>query len=194
MTDEPNRLPKDLPAVIDRICELFQERGSERYGGEDVSQTEHALQSAMAAEKEGAPPALVVSALLHDLGHLLHNLPDDCAEHGVDDRHEDLACRWLQRYFGPEVTEPIRLHVSAKRYLCATDHAYHAGLSDASRLSLKLQGGPFQASEVADFEKNPHFRSAVQVRVWDDIAKIKGLATPTIDHYRPMMEATGKTL
>jgi phosphonate degradation associated HDIG domain protein len=178
----------DTAKTIDRILELFQERGGALYGGEAVSQLEHALQAAMAAEKEGASPAMISAALLHDLGHLLHNLPEDSAEHGVDDRHEDLACRWLERHFGPEVTEPIRLHVAAKRYLCATDTNYHSALSDASRLSLEIQGGPFSSEETSAFRENPHFHAAVRLRVWDDIAKVPSLKTPDLVHFRKSLE------
>lgn len=183
---EPAR--KNVADVIDRIIELFAERGRERYGGEEVSQTEHALQAALAAESEGASAELITAALLHDLGHLLHNLPDDCADQGIDDRHEDLACRWLERHFGPAVTEPIRLHVEAKRYLCATEPGYLDELSDASRTSLRLQGGPFQSEEVVLFQQNPHGESAVRLRRWDDIAKIKDLPTPTLSHFRVYVE------
>lgn len=180
---------KDTRKTIDRILELFQERGGALYGGEAVSQLEHALQAAMAAENEGAGPVMVAAALLHDLGHLLHNLPEDSAELGVDDRHEELACRWLQRHFGTEVTEPIRLHVAAKRYLCATDTNYHSALSDASRLSLEIQGGPFSVEETATFQQNPHFQAAVRLRYWDDIAKVPGLKTPDLVHFRKSLES-----
>src|SRR6516225_6317978 len=117
--------------------------------GEPVSQTEHALQTAWAAEQAGAASALIAAALLHDIGHLLHDLPEDCAHHGIDDAHEVRGARWLVQHFGPDVTEPVRLHVPAKRYLCSTDPAYRSQLSEASELSLKLQGGPFTPAEVA---------------------------------------------
>lgn len=180
---------KDVRAVLDRIEELFERRGNSLYGGEAVTQTEHALQAAMAAEQEGAGSTMIAAALLHDLGHLLHNLPETAAEQGIDDRHEDLACRWLVRYFGPELTEPIRLHVAAKRYLCATDPEYMAKLSDASKLSLHLQGGPFRPEEAEEFERGSHFESAVRLRRWDDIAKVRGLSTPDIQYFRRHLEA-----
>jgi phosphonate degradation associated HDIG domain protein len=184
VTDIESTLPKNADWAIERIIELFEKKGEDRYGGEDVSQTQHALQSALAAENEGADAELVAAAFLHDVGHLLHNLPDDCADHGVDDKHEDLAFRWLQRYFGPRVTEPIRLHVDAKRYLCATRPAYHASLSEGSMTSLALQGGPFRPEETAAFEKERFYAEAVRLRTWDDIAKIKDLPTPDVHHYR----------
>lgn len=177
-----------IQKVIDRIIQLFDERGSALYGGEAVSQTQHALQAALAAENENAGPELITAALLHDLGHLLHNLPEDAADHGINDNHEELACRWLNRYFRPEVTEPIRLHVAAKRYLCATDPTYLGKLSNASKLSLQIQGGPFSQPEVDDFRKNPHFQAAVRLRHWDDLAKVKDLTTPDIRYYRKFIE------
>ena len=184
---------KSRESVLDRIFELFRQRGENRYGGEDVSQTQHALQAALAAEREGATDALIVAALLHDLGHLLHQLPDDCADHGIDDQHEELACRWLMRHFPNAVTEPIRLHVAAKRYLCATDPHYLAELSDASRQSLALQGGPFTAEQAREFESHPHFEASIRLRQWDEVAKVRDLVTPDLNHYRPILQrvATG---
>jgi phosphonate degradation associated HDIG domain protein len=178
---------RDPLAFLDR---LFQERGQEAYLGEAVSQLEHALQSAWAAEKAGADSSLIVSALLHDLGHLLHNLPEDCATHGIDDRHEGLGARWVERWFGPAVSEPIRLHVAAKRYLCAVEPSYHDGLSEASQRSLKLQGGTMMPAEVEAFRQNVHAEAAVALRRWDDEAKVPGLATPDLDHFRPHLERT----
>lgn len=183
---------KSATDLIDRIIELFEERGNSLYGGEAVSQTEHALQAALAAENEGAEPALVAAALLHDLGHLLHHLPEDSAEHGIDDHHEDLACRWLERHFGPEVTEPIRLHVAAKRYLCAEEPGYHEALSDASRLSLEIQGGPFSPEEAEELRDHPQGPSAIRLRRWDDLAKVVGLKTPDLAHYRPILLAAAR--
>ena len=119
--------------------------GDQLYIGEPVSMTEHMLQAAQAAELDGASPTLVAAALLHDFGHLIHDLPEDSAEHGIDTRHKDVGADYLARHFVPAVVEPTRLHVAAKRYLCAVDPAYLANLSPASILSLKLQGGPYTA-------------------------------------------------
>src|SRR5262245_56541694 len=107
--------------VLNDIARLFAEHGGTAYLGERVSQTEHALQAAWAAEQSGAGPAVIAAALLHDVGHLLHDLPEDCAQAGTDDAHEVRGALWLLRYFGPEVAEPVRLHVAAKRFLCATE-------------------------------------------------------------------------
>ncbi len=174
--------------IVDDVLELFATKGHDAYVGEPVSQLEHALQSAYHAEREGASDELIVAALLHDIGHLIHKLPEDVADHGINTRHEHLGCAWLKRYCGPEVTEPIRLHVPAKRYLCATDAEYQAQLSPASLQSLGLQGGPFTTAEVAEFERHPHFRAAIALRRWDDLAKIAGLAVPALEHYRPRLE------
>jgi [1-hydroxy-2-(trimethylamino)ethyl]phosphonate dioxygenase len=174
---------------VDKIASLFATRGNEQYAGEAVSQLEHALQGALLAEAAGAPSAEIAAVLLHDIGHLLHNLGDDCAEHGVDDKHEELGIRFLAKHLPPTVTEPIRLHVAAKRYLCSTDAGYFGTLSPASVTSLKLQGGPMSADEVRAFEANPHYRAAVALRKRDDEAKTPKLPTPPFDHYRPHLEA-----
>lgn len=165
------------------ILQLFRERGESQYGKEPVSQQEHALQAAYFAERAGADSPLIAACLLHDVGHLLHHLPDDAPEQGIDDHHETLAGRWLERRFGPEVVEPVRLHVAAKRYLCTTDEAYLGELSPASVLSLKLQGGTMSAAEVEAFRLHPHCAAAVSLRRWDDAAKVPHLATPNLEHF-----------
>uniref|UniRef100_A0A7C2P853 HD domain-containing protein n=1 Tax=Schlesneria paludicola TaxID=360056 RepID=A0A7C2P853_9PLAN len=165
------------------VLELFRQRGGSLYGGEAVTEQEHALQAAWLAEQAGAPPALIVAALLHDIGHLLHNLPEDAPDHGIDDRHEHSGASWLRRYFGPEVAEPVRLHVAAKRYLCAVEPRYLQQLSAPSQLSLRLQGGAMSPEEVHDFERHPHAQAAVRLRHWDDAAKIAGLETPLLEHF-----------
>jgi phosphonate degradation associated HDIG domain protein len=175
--------------VIDSLFTLFREKGNGAYFGEAVTETEHALQCANLAEESGAPPELIAAALLHDVGHLLHGLPEDAAERGLDGRHEEEGAAWLGGHFGPAVVDPVRLHVAAKRYLCAVEADYHAGLSGASRRSLRLQGGPMSPDEVRRFEQEPWFRSAVAVRRWDDAAKVPGLVVPGLDHYRPRLEA-----
>jgi phosphonate degradation associated HDIG domain protein len=175
--------------VTNEILELFQTRGQEAYFGEGVSQREHALQAAWLAESSRARPALVVAALLHDIGHLVHGLPEDIAEQGVDGYHEAAGARWLGTYFGPEVTEPIRLHVDAKRYLCATDPTYRATLSPTSVQSLALQGGPMDAAEARAWEANPFFAEAVMLRRWDDAAKVPGLTVPDLEHYTNLINS-----
>jgi len=175
---------------VDEIFRVFREQGAGEYLGEPVSLTEHMLQSAYAAEREDAPPRLVAAALLHDYGHFIHDLPADSAQHGVDTQHEEVAHAFLSRHFGPEIAEPIRMHVAAKRYLCATEPAYLDELSPASILSLELQGGPYSPQEVAAFDESPHAEDAVRLRRWDDVGKIAGLETPDLEHYRPVLEAS----
>ena len=175
--------------VIDRILALYQEKGHGTYFGEVVTEMEHALQSAHLAEQSGAGPEVIAAALLHDVGHLLHGLPEDIAEQGIDGRHEEGGAAWLKAHFGPAVVDPVRLHVAAKRYLCAVEPGYHAGLSEASQRSLRLQGGPMSPDEVRRFESEPEFRAAVAVRRWDDTAKVPGLAVPGLEHYRSCLEA-----
>jgi phosphonate degradation associated HDIG domain protein len=174
---------------VDRLIQLFKEKGDAAYLGEPVSQTEHALQTAWAAEQAGAGSALITATLLHDVGHLLHGLPENCAQAGIDDAHEVLGARWLDQHFGPDVAEPVRLHVAAKRFLCATDPAYLKTLSEASLRSLKLQGGPFTPNEAARFRNHPHAEAAIALRRFDEQAKVSGLATPTLEHFRPYLEA-----
>jgi phosphonate degradation associated HDIG domain protein len=174
---------------IELVMRLFKERGDAAYIGEPVSQTEHALQTAWAAEQAGAGGDLVAAALLHDVGHLLHDLPEDCALAGIDDAHEERGARWLVRHFGPGVAEPVRLHVAAKRFLCATEPTYAARLSEASVRSLRLQGGPFTPDEAARFRADPHAEAAVTLRRLDEQAKIPGLRTPGLEHFRPCLEA-----
>jgi phosphonate degradation associated HDIG domain protein len=175
--------------IIDRIVALFEEHGRGAYFGEAVTEAEHALQCAHRAEQSGAAAELIAAALLHDVGHLLHGLPEDIAERGIDGRHEDAGAAWLERHFGPALVGPVRLHVAAKRYLCAVDPGYCASLSAASQRSLRLQGGPMSPDEVAGFERESAFRSAIALRRWDDAAKVPGLVVPGLDHYRPYLEA-----
>lgn len=175
--------------AVDQIFAMFDTAGRAAYYGEAVSQTEHALQAAHLARGAGAAPELVVAALLHDLGHMMRGLPEDIAHQGVDDTHEEVGAAWLERHFVPAVSVPVRLHVAAKRYLCAVDPQYLRGLSPASQLSLRLQGGPFSADDVAAFEKLPDFAAAVALRRWDDGAKVPGWDVPGLEAYRDSLEA-----
>jgi phosphonate degradation associated HDIG domain protein len=173
--------------IIDRIMTLFHEKGAAAYFGESVTELEHALQCAHLAEQAGAEPALISAALLHDVGHLLHGLPEDLAERGIDGQHEERGAKWLARDFPSAVIDPVRLHVAAKRYLSAIEPDYHAALSEASQRSLHLQGGPMSPDEARRFEQELWFRSAVAVRRWDDAAKVPGLVVPGLDHYRSFL-------
>ncbi|MCA9067987.1 MAG: HD domain-containing protein [Planctomycetaceae bacterium] len=173
---------------VDEILALFRSRGDSEYGGEQVTQQEHALQCALLAETEHASPALIVASLLHDIGHLLHDLPQEAPEQGIDDHHETSAAAWLRKRFPESVTEPVRLHVAAKRYLCAVDAKYRDQLSLPLVTSLRLQGGPMSPQEVEQFEQNPFAGDAVQLRRWDDEAKIPALATPPLSHFTSYLE------
>jgi phosphonate degradation associated HDIG domain protein len=175
-------------SVIDQVFRLFHVAGANAYLGECVSQEEHALQTAHLAEQARASEALITAALLHDIGHLLHDLPENIAEDNTDAFHEKVGGDWLQRNFPREVSEPARLHVAAKRYLCWFDRAYLAALSDASLRSLELQGGPFSNEEATNFEDNPVFRDAVALRKWDDAAKVEHLKVPKLEHYLEILE------
>jgi phosphonate degradation associated HDIG domain protein len=163
------------------------DKGQHRYGLHDVTQLQHALQSALFTEQAGSPPALIAAAMLHDIGHMVHDLGDNPAADGLDDQHELLGHAFLVRYFPAEVTEPVRLHVAAKRYLCATEPDYFALLSPDSVLSLRLQGGPMSLPEVAAFRAEPHAEAAVLLRRCDDAAKVKDLQTPGIEHFAPYL-------
>jgi len=175
--------------VVEEVFSLFEKRGSESYFGEPVSVTEHCLQAAYAAQTEGAPAALVVAALLHDVGHLIDDIAADIAEWTADAKHEEVGGCWLAMRFGPDVHEPVRLHVPAKRYLCAVEPSYFARLSPASIRTLELQGGPMSAAEVAAFEGERYFAQAVRIRRWDDSGKIAGLVTPRLTDYRGLVAA-----
>ncbi|MES3001279.1 MAG: phosphonate degradation HD-domain oxygenase [Pseudomonadota bacterium] len=165
------------------IEKLFADRGGEQYSGEPVTQLEHALQCALLGEQEGAHDELVTAALLHDLGHLLHDLGDTPTERGIDDIHQYRALPFLRGLFGNGVIDPIKLHVDAKRYLCAMRPGYFEALSDDSKRSLALQGGIFNAAQAEAFIAQSGASDAVRLRVWDDLAKTAGLATPTLEHY-----------
>lgn len=175
---------------IELIFERFDLHGGKDYGGERVRQLEHALQCAALAEAEGAAPALITASLLHDIGHLIHDLGREPAARGIDDRHEVLGQDWLKRWFGADVTEPVRLHVPAKRYLTATDTGYFATLSPGSVRSLALQGGPFLPEAAAEFIDQPHAAEAVRLRRWDEGAKVPGKATPDLMHFGQYIEAS----
>lgn len=175
--------------TIQSILNIFSQRGNEQYGSEAVSQLEHALQCAALAEAANSSASLISASLLHDLGHLIHSLGEDIVERGIDDRHEHRAIPFIRSLFGDEVTEPIRLHVNAKRYLCSADASYWNTLSPASKRSLELQGGIFSPEAANAFIQRPYAREAVQLRRWDDQAKIPGRDTPPIEHFRHYLAA-----
>ena len=172
-----------MALTLQDIERLFAQRGGEQYSGEPVTQLQHALQTAARAEAEGASDALVTAALLHDLGHLLHDLGETPSMRGVDDAHQYRALPFLRGLFNGEVLDAIKLHVDAKRYLCATRPAYHASLSDDSKRSLLLQGGIFSGEEAAVFISRPGAQDAVSLRLWDDLAKDAHQVTAPLPHF-----------
>jgi phosphonate degradation associated HDIG domain protein len=175
------------------VCAIFDQRGASAYFGEAVSVADPCLQAAYFAQAAKAPDALVVAALLHDIGHLVGAAPDDLDEWTEDAHHELIGGGWLAKRFGPDVAEPVRLHVPAKRYLCTTDPAYFDKLSAASVVTLKLQGGPMTAPEIAAFEAKPYWREAIRVRQWDDEGKIAGLHTPDFSSYAALIDRLAKS-
>jgi len=179
-------------SVAEEVRALYGRLGSAAYFGERVSMTEHGLQAAHFARVQGASDQLVVAALLHDVGHLLEEVPEAIEEWVSDSRHEELGARWLAQRFAAEIAEPVRLHVPAKRYLCAVDPHYFARLSTASVHTLKLQGGPMSAAEVARFEQEPHHREAVRLRQWDDQGKVAGLLTAPLPAYTALIDSLAR--
>jgi|HubBroStandDraft_2_1064218.scaffolds.fasta_scaffold33714_2 phosphonate degradation associated HDIG domain protein len=172
---------------VDTLFALLQAGGGEAYFGEPVTVLEHSLQSAWFVQRKGAEKELVAAALLHDIGHLLHDEGEDAAARGVDTRHEELGVEILQGHFSAAVLDPIRMHVAAKRYLCFAEPRYLAALSPASVESLKLQGGVMTSANAEEFLATPHAREAVALRHADDAAKVKGLKVPELQTYRQLI-------
>ena len=180
------------PELLSYIVWLYRDRGTRRYDGEGVSQLEHALQCAALAEAGGASEDLIAACLLHDLGHLVHEAEEAADRRGGYGRHEFRALRMLRRHFAEAVLTPIRLHVAAKRYLCAVQVGYWDGLSQASRVSLQLQGGIYSSDEAAHFIRQPYAHDAVRLRMWDDRAKVRGRATPDLFYYADLLSRCGR--
>ncbi len=181
-----------LHPITQQILDLFENNGSSMYGGEEVTQLEHALQCAELARIHYATDELVTAALLHDIGHLLHDLPDDASDNGIDDMHELLGEKYLTQHFKLGAVEPVKLHVQAKRYLCATEPGYHEALSAPSKISLEFQGGVMDQIEVEAFEKNEFYKDAVALRRWDDLAKDPNLVSPPIESFTNAIESSLK--
>ena len=174
--------------VIERIADVFLHRGADSYLGEQVTMSEHMYQCAWQAERDGADDALIAACLLHDIGHYTGEFPEDAQDHDIDNRHDENGGRLLARFFPPQVSEPVRLHVKAKRYLCAVEPDYFARLSDASVHTLRLQGGPMNAAETSTFAANPHCAAALRLRRYDEGAKDPRVKAPGFEHWRPLLE------
>lgn len=175
-------------AIVEQIFGLFNRFGSESYG-EHATQLQHALQVAELARVNGCTRALVAASLLHDIGQFIDDAGNAAETLGVDARHEVSGASYLEEYFPPGVSEPVRLHVAAKRYLCAVESTYLDRLSDASRLSLKYQGGPMTAEEVRAFEAEPFCADAVTLRRFDDTGKQPDWNPPGLIAYRALLES-----
>ncbi len=184
--DKFQTLTKDN--IVDFIGDIFHRRGADSYLGEDVTMSEHMLQGAQLAEKAGADDALIAAALLHDIGHYTNEFPDDALEKGINNHHDEAGAAVLEKFFPPVITECVRQHVAAKRYLCAKDEAYFSRLSDASIHTLNLQGGPMSEAEMKELEKNPHLKEIIQVRYWDDEGKDPAVSTPPYEYYAPILQ------
>lgn len=174
--------------IVPFLVDIFERRGAEEYLGEPVTMAEHMLQSAHFAEADAASDELVAAALLHDVGHFTSEFGTYSPDDTQDKHHDEAGAVVLAPFFPPVVTECARLHVSAKRYLCATDPGYFARLSAASTHSLQLQGGPMSSAEVAEFERNPFFKEAVRVRLWDEAGKVADLKTRDIQDYVGLLQ------
>ena len=170
------------------ICDFIEHYGDSRYDS-NVTQKEHALQTAALALSDKANSSLVIAALLHDIGHML------LSEHAAtpsflkkDLRHQNVVCRVLRPYLSKSITGPIALHVEAKRYLCGSDPSYYSKLSDNTKLSLALQGGPMTATQLRSFEVRAFWRESLRLRRWDDAAKVSKKPTPSLPFFLPTLE------
>ncbi len=181
-------LTPDKNSFVDQILELYSARGAEHYG-EDVSQSEHGEQCAHHARADGADDTLVIAALLHDIGHLMHRQGSDAADRGIDTHHERIGAGFLARGFPPAVTQPVALHVEAKRYLAATRPDYVGQLSAASLQSLTLQGGVMSEAECEAFRNHPHYEAAMRLRSYDEMGKVIGARIAPLASYAGLMRS-----
>ena len=174
--------------MIDRIVGIFGRFGAETYG-EHTTQLSHALQCASLARDDGCSGALIAAALLHDIGQFLDDAGNAAERLNVDAHHEIIGAKFLSTGFPAEVSEPVKLHVAAKRYLCAVELGYFEKLSDASRLSLQLQGGPMRKTAALSFIALPFSDDAIRLRRYDDAGKAPDASVPGLDTYLPLLKA-----
>ena len=183
----------DDRVFVEAILAVLVERGSDWCYDEEISQLQHAVQSALLARLEQGSSEAVAAALLHDIGHfLMADAAQDERNRNRDLRHETVGANWLSQAFGPEVTEPVRLHVPAKRYLCATEPGYWDDLSEGSKISLRKQGGPMNKNEATAFATLPGYAAALRLRRIDDRAKVVGLVTPPMGSFTEYLLAALK--
>lgn len=183
-----NELKLDKSNIVAFLGDIFERRGAENYLGEKVSMAEHMLQGAALAEASGASDELIAAILLHDVGHFTSEFGTYSPDDTKDKFHDTAGGHILKPFFPPLVSECVRLHVAAKRYLCAKEPAYFNQLSTASVHTLSLQGGPMSADEVAAFEESPYCEDVVKVRKWDDHGKAVGVETKSFSDYAPMLQ------
>jgi phosphonate degradation associated HDIG domain protein len=174
--------------IVAFLADVFERRGGEEYLGEPVTMAQHMLQGATLAERAGQPEEIVVAALLHDIGHFTSEFGTFTMEDTEDRYHEDAGAELLEQFFPRVITDCVKYHVAAKRYLCATKPEYFRRLSPASVHSLSLQGGPMSVEEVAEFGKNPNLEAIVQVRYLDEAGKRADMETPDFGHFTPMVQ------
>jgi phosphonate degradation associated HDIG domain protein len=170
---------------LTELVRLYATHGERNYG-EDVTQMEHALQTAALAEAHGCAPSLIAASLLHDVGHLFEG-EAEVAGFTLDHRHQDTGAKALSSLFTEAVWQPVALHVAAKRYLCFKDAHYFETLSPASQRSLGLQGGPFTATEAESFESMPYWRDAVALRRFDDMGKREEISPRSFEAFMPLL-------
>jgi phosphonate degradation associated HDIG domain protein len=165
---------------LDDVAALYRRRGHLAYDGEGITQLQHGWQCGRLAAQAGATPALQLAAWLHDLGHLMTELEGSPTLQGIDDHHENRAAAVLFPLFGPGVSQPVALHVLAKRCLVATKPEYQRLLSPDSQRSLALQGGPMPINEARRFLQQPFAPAAMRLRMWDDVAKSPKVHPPSV--------------
>ena len=172
--------------VIEEILGAYETGGDLDYG-ENISMREHMLQTACLAAQGGKEERIIVAALLHDYGHLICDQPNNIFSEGSDNFHEVVGARALENWFDEEIVGAIRLHVDAKRYLCAATPKYMAKLSEASITTLAVQGGPMNSAEMAEFREQTGYKMALTVRVYDDLGKEPRRLRPELPYYVPML-------
>ncbi len=174
--------------IVQFLAHIFEKCGEKEYLGEPVTMAQHMLQGATLAEKKGFSESVIVAALLHDIGHFTSDVGTFSMTDQSDKYHEDAGAKILENFFPSIVTDCVKYHVAAKRYLCATSPDYLNKLSKASIHSLKLQGGPMSQEEIQEFQKNPNLDQIIKVRYLDDAGKNPSMKTPDFEYFAPMIK------